>query len=476
MSTTRAIAHNTGIQIAGKIISTFLGLLAVAIMTRSLGVEAFGWFVTATSFLQFVGIMSDFGFTLVTANLLSQPELDQQKVLNNLFTWRFITATIVCALAAAVIFLFPYRIEIKIAVAVNAIAIWAASLNQVFIGLYQVRLRMIVVTVGEIMGRVLLVLGVTFVALEGRGFIPMVIAASAAPLIFTAYLAYRSNGVRFAFDRDISRLIFTRMWPTALAIFFNALYLQGDRVILPLFVSQAEVGLYGAAYRVLDLVLQVTAMVAGIMLPLMSYAWSRGERELFRHHYQMAFDFITLLLLPMLVGIALLSTQLITFVAGSAFAAAGPILRLLSIAILGYCFGMTFGHVIQAINRQREAIFVFLIDAILSIVGYFVFIPRFGVAGAIGVTIFSELFAGAGLYVIATHYAGIHPRFTTFFKILAASAIMGLSIQFAQPLPLFASIILGAAVYSILVIVFRIVSSATLREVLRMSPSVVTKE
>ena len=59
MSTARAIAQNTAIQISGKAVSTLLGLAAIAMMTRYLGVEKFGWYITAIGFLQFVGIFSD---------------------------------------------------------------------------------------------------------------------------------------------------------------------------------------------------------------------------------------------------------------------------------------------------------------------------------------------------------------------------------------------------------------------------------
>jgi len=59
----------------GKAISTALGLAAVMIMTRSLGVEKFGWYATTVGFLQFVGILSDFSFMLNTGNMLSEPDL-----------------------------------------------------------------------------------------------------------------------------------------------------------------------------------------------------------------------------------------------------------------------------------------------------------------------------------------------------------------------------------------------------------------
>ena len=51
MTTTRNIAHNTAYQLAGKILSTFLGVLALGMMTRYLGTEKFGWYVTTISFL-----------------------------------------------------------------------------------------------------------------------------------------------------------------------------------------------------------------------------------------------------------------------------------------------------------------------------------------------------------------------------------------------------------------------------------------
>src|SRR3989344_3895601 len=107
MSLTRSIAKNTTIQIVGKSVSTLLGLIAVAIMTRALCLEKFGLYVTATGFLQFIGIFSDFGFTIITAKMLSEPEFEKTKLLNNLFTWRFLTALFFQGLAPFVILLFP---------------------------------------------------------------------------------------------------------------------------------------------------------------------------------------------------------------------------------------------------------------------------------------------------------------------------------------------------------------------------------
>jgi O-antigen/teichoic acid export membrane protein len=57
MSLHRALAHSTILQIIGKSISTVLGFVAIAIMTRTLGVAQFGWYITASGFrLRHAGI------------------------------------------------------------------------------------------------------------------------------------------------------------------------------------------------------------------------------------------------------------------------------------------------------------------------------------------------------------------------------------------------------------------------------------
>ena len=159
MSLVRSIAKNTLIQIAGKGVSTLLGLLAVSILTRAMGAEKFGWYSTAIGFLQFVAVLTDFGFTVVTAKMLSEPNFDKRKLLNNLFTWRLITALASQSLAVGAIWLFPYSSTIKIATLILALSYIPNILNQVFTGYYQTKLRVDIQMAGEVLGRMALVVG-----------------------------------------------------------------------------------------------------------------------------------------------------------------------------------------------------------------------------------------------------------------------------------------------------------------------------
>lgn len=467
MSLIRVIAKNTSVQIIGKTISTILGLVAIGIMTRTLGVEKFGWYVTATGFLQFVGIFSDFGFTAITAKMLSEPEFDKTKLLNNLFTWRFITALFFQGLAPFIILLFPYPAPIKLAVAIMSLSFFAISVNQIFIGYCQSTLKMAIQMAGEILGRVVLVVGLLLISTKNYGFLPAMGIITLASVVYTFYLWLKTPAVKFSIDRAISKIIFQKIWPTAMTVIFNAFYLQGDRVILPLYTTQTDVALYGAAYRILDVITQSAWMIMGIMMPLVTFAWSRNLIDEFKRKYQMSLDLVTLFLMPMIAGIIVLAGPIMTLVAGKEFAGSGRILQFLSIAILGIAFGNIFGYMALAIDRQRQAMWIYFSDAVLTTIAYFILIPRYGIYGAAIAAIFSELYAGLGLMLLANHYAKFIPNFKTLGKIILASTIMGAAIYKLQPLNIISSIILGAAIYGLLVIGLRIVSKQTLLEVLK---------
>ena len=466
MSQTKQIYQNTIVQLVGKIISTLLGLAAVAIMTRSLGVEKFGWYATATGFLQFIGIFCDFGFTVISANMLSRPEFEKKSLFNNLFTLRFITALLFQGLLPFSIIFFPYPFEIKLAVAVIAISFINTSLNQVFIAALQTKLQMHLQSIGEIAGRVILVLGSLLVAKNDYGFLPMMAVITIASFFYTGYLWYKSDKIQFQLDRTISKAIFIQLWPTALAVIFNAIYLQGDRVILPLFVPQTDVAFYGAAYRVLDIVIQVCSMIMGIMTPLLAFAWSRKLTDDFKKNAQLSFDLLMTLLIPMICGAFVLAEPIMRFVAGADFAGAGKILQILIISIFGVCFGMVFGHLALAINKQKQVFWIYFSDAILSVVGYLIFIPKLGMYGAAYVTIFSEFYAGILLLLAAFYYSGFFPKLFTLVKIIFLSLLMSVLLYNLRDEPILVLISLAGLFYTLGAMALKIFSRDSLLQLI----------
>ena len=101
------VAKNTLIQIIGKVISTLLGLLAIAMITRYLSPAGFGEYTTITTFLAFLAVIAVLGLTLVTAQMLCDPSYEESKSLNNLFGLRLVSAIVFISLAPLIVLFFP---------------------------------------------------------------------------------------------------------------------------------------------------------------------------------------------------------------------------------------------------------------------------------------------------------------------------------------------------------------------------------
>lgn len=408
VSNMSSIKRNTIVQIAGKAVSSLLGLAAITIMTRRLGAEKFGWYITAIGFLQFFGVATDFGMIPVTAKMLAETDDGEKpRLIKNLLGFRLSTAVIAFVAAPTITLFLPYPTPIKLAIALVSVAFLGNAAAQIFTGYFQTKLQMSVYAASDVLSRLTLLAGVILAAWARWEFFPIMAIVAAASIIQTTFLWFRvqkSVPIGLAFDRAIWKKIMVAMWPVAVSILFNVVYLRGDAVILPLFRTQAEVGLYGAAYRVIDIAAQIAMMVMGVVLPLLAGSWSRGLIEEFRKHYREACRLLLALSIVATLGAYLFAGPIMRVIGGAAFAGAQSYLRILCLAMFGVFLGAVFGHTALAIGRQKETIWVYASDAALSLAGYLFFIPHFGAIGAASVSAFSELYAGIGLFFVVRRY------------------------------------------------------------------------
>ncbi len=468
MSTTKKIAHNTIIQLIGKIISTFLGLIAIGMMTRYLGQEQFGWYTTAIYFLQFVGILIDFGMIPVTAQMLSEGRFEKTTLFQNIFTFRLVTACLCLATVPFVILLFPYTTEIRHAVSIITISFIAIALNQVATGLLQYKLNMHIQAIAEVMSRIVLVVGLWAVIKGSYGFLPLMWVITVASIAHTAYLLYGVNKIqplRFSYDRLIWKAIMVKMWPIAISIIFNVMYLKGDAIILSLVRSASEVGLYGAAYRVIDLVSQTAMLLMGLLLPLLGFAYAQSDHSLFSKRYQQSFDGMMMMAIPMVAGLYMLATPIMTLVAGAEFSAAGVPLQILSLAIFGLYLGSIFGHVAVAIDQQKKTMWIYILGAGITLIGYLYFIPRFGMLGAAWMSVFSELLVGVLLFIVVHRILGERLSYKTFFKVCMATALMCVALWFFAHLHTLMRIGMAIAIYAVVLYALGGIKKQTLVEI-----------
>ena len=433
MSLQKKVAHNTLIQGASKIISTLVGLFALAIMTRYLSRDGYGAYTIVITFVSFFAIIADLGLTLTTVQLISDPQANEKKNLNNLFTLRIVSALIFLGLAPIIAIWLPYSHDIKIGIIIGAASFVFIAINQILVGLFQKNLCLEKVAIAEIASRLALLAGTWLAVSMDWGLMGMLWSAFVAnALSFLIHFAFSKKfaSIKFEFDWQVWKHIATTTWPLAIIIAFNLLYLKTDTLILSFVKTPEEVGLYGSAYKVIDVLTALPFMFAGVVLPIMAAAWFKKEKDYFHLILQKSWDFMIISACPILVGAQFLATQAMTLVAGKEFASAGPILRILILAVGMIFINSIVSHGIIAAGQQKKLIGAYIFTSITAIAGYLIFIPKFSYWGAAAVTVYSEtIIALLSLYYV-NKITGFRPRVKSLFQSLAASAIMALALIF----------------------------------------------
>lgn len=428
MELKKKIAYNTIVQIIGKVLSTLLGVVALAMMTRYLGTEGFGEYSTIITFVSFFAMSADLGLNLITTKMISDPnEKNTDRVLSNLFSIRFFSALLLLGLAPIFILFFPYSPVIKIGVAIATLSYVFPALNQILIALFQKTLEMKKAMLAEVVGKVFLVIIIFFFIKSDEGLNGILWASVISALISFAInwlLGKKSAQIKFAFDWSVWRTILRNSWPLALTIILNLIYQKSDIVILSLFKDIKEVGLYGAAYKTTEVINTLPYMFVGIMLPLFTFNWINKNLDFFRKIAQKSFDLMVIIGIPLLVGTQFTAREVVSLIAGKDFSDGGQALQILIISTLLLFVSCVFSHLIIAIGRQKKVIGLYVFTMITSLILYFILIPRYSYLGAALVSVYSNLLILIGSYYWVKKYTGFKPKTGVIKASLLASAGM----------------------------------------------------
>lgn len=446
----RKIAQNTLLQIGGKALGTVLSLVTFDLLLKYLGVDGYGALTVALNFAAFFAALVDFGFTLVTTQMISEPNANESKLLGNIFTLRALSSFLLLGGASVLVFFFPYALDVKIAAAVSCLSFFFGSLAWMFVGVFQKRLDLTWAVLAELLNRVVVVACVytllafpPSVALAASIFV----AGGIVQLIVTLLAVGRHLSIKPQISWVVWKTILRRSWPIGVSTAFNLVYLRGDVLFMSILgTSDYEIGLYGGAYKIVDVLTTVPVMFMGLILPMLTLTWAQGKKAAFREHLQRAVDGLAMLGIPFAFGAIAVGGPLLGLIDDD-LAAAGPVLAILGMATCAVFMNSIFGHTIVALNKQKGMILGYAFTAALSVVGYLILIPRAGALGAAWVTLVSEVLIGlltAGV-VFATSRVAI--ALTPSIRALGASIIMFVGLLLV-PLPhVLLSISWGIVVY-----------------------------
>lgn len=239
-------------------------------------------------------------------------------------------------------------------------------------------------------------------------------------------------------------------WPFAVIGALGILLTNTDILIISWMRSAAEVGVYSAVIRIVQVIYIIPAIVQTATLPAFSRLAQKDDAR-FRMGFERTLGFIFLASMPLALGGAILGTQIMGFVFGATYLSGGMALKILMLSMIFDFPASVIAAAVFAYSHQKSLIISSAIAGVANVAFDLLLIPRFGITGSAFATLGAQILSNWYLWHMMN---SINP-FTVFGrikKIMAASGIMGIAtiIFMVLHLNLLLVIALAAAVYFVI--------------------------
>lgn len=169
------------------------------------------------------------------------------------------------------------------------------------------------------------------------------------------------------------------------------IYVSSDVTLLTLFKGDEITGIYSISTKIYTIIKQFMNAVIGVILPRLSLYVGENRMEEYNNLLNKLFHVIMILILPSMVGIYMLSKEIIYIIAGQEFVSGYVSLQILGIALGLAVMSFFFVTSIMIVNKlEKYCLVSTLIAALINIILNFVFIPKWSLNGAAMTTVISE--------------------------------------------------------------------------------------
>lgn len=276
----------------------------------------------------------------------------------------------------------------------------------------------------------------------------VVVALTAGANIGTAILFaasfIREFGIPWArIDRAVAKDWLYSAVPIALSSLCIMVYYQFDTILMGLWRSEREVGLYTSAYRVIFLLAAMQLMVNQSAIPTLSNLYAHDKRKL-RRFVAVMMTVMAGMSLLVTAGTWVMAGPAIKLLYGSKFAGSMPVLKTLSWTMTLVYNECITAPLLYAAGKQIAHLKCVAMGAAINTLANFLLIPRFGMQGAAIATIIAE----GAVFTLLTYYAStiVELPLARMLKIAIAGALA--LVAFLAPpllaLPIFCVVILVA--------------------------------
>jgi O-antigen/teichoic acid export membrane protein len=401
----RAVIRGGAVRSGGYLIGVLLSLASMPLITRHLGVDDFGRFITISSLVTIVAGISEAGITNIGVREFTLQEPDARfRLLRSLLGIRLvITMTgVLAAVAFAGAVGYPRILVFGTAVAGAGLVL--TQLQATFTIPLASSLRFGWISALELLRQAVAVTFYVLLVVMGAHLLPFFASypvAGGAALVATILVVRKGVPLAPAVDLAEWRALLRDMLPYAAATALGIVYFRVTIIMLSLLAPASETGYFSAAFRVFEVLGGIAWLMVPSAFPILARA-ARDDPMRLRYVLQRTFE------VAVIVGVGF---ALVTFVgagftihvvAGATFDPSIAVLRIDSIAMLASFLVATWGFALLSLRRHGALMAANGISLAVALAAAGALIPPYGARGAAVSVITAEFTLAAAYGMILT--------------------------------------------------------------------------
>ncbi len=450
MERTRRVLGNTVLLTAVRVVVPLMSLAVVLAVSRLLGAEGLGRYTLVFTVLYVANTFAPLGlYGLLTREGARARERLSQLLGSALLLGACATIPVTLAMAAAGHWL-GYDAPTISALRLLSFAVLPCTVILLAEAACVAIERVRHVAVAALVDNGIKIAGGVVALVAGYGLdgviLFTVIGKAVAALLLIVLL--RREGCPVALpDRGMIRMLATAA-PTFLLIqIFATIYWRIDVLMLSKLGTVRDVGYYGAAYRIFELVIIVPQSLCLALYPQIVQA-ARGRAGELKTIGRETLRYLFAALLPAAVAATVVGDRMLELLYGTQFSPAIGTLTVLVWAVIPYTWVRYHAYVLVAIDQQRIDLLLNLAMSALNVALNLILIRDYGHLGAAIATLVSIVCYSACQFVyLRTHHPELVAPIPRAATALGAAAVMGGVLIAARGLPVLVALAAGGGVY-----------------------------
>lgn len=449
---------NAGALLASRLTIAILGWIGTVLIVRTLSVDNYGRFTLIFSVLGLLTIVTDMGIGRIALSGLIENGPDRPRFAGSYILLRCLMGIVGYGVALGFVAAL-YPPDVVQATAVAGIVVVLATPVSAYMTVHQAYRRMRGVAVAQAVSRVAQ-LGLTAaIAAAGGSLLLFTIPAVLAEIVALAWIAPAAHRLITFHYRPRLRTwweLLREAAPLAAGSALATLYYRVDSIMLSVLDSFTAVGVYGVAYKFVDLAHFLPTAVASALLPLLVAAWPQHPSA-FRFTLRRGATVLVLAAGLICVEFILFAEPLIRALYGDLYAEAALAAR---IVVLSQCLAFVTALALIAliaVGRHRRYPLIALVGLVLNVGLNVILIPQYSYLGAAITTLATEIVVMVWMCLEARRVDGLRPLprppLLRAAMVLAISAVAGVGLAAVLPWPVAAFLV--AAIFVVGVVVLR---------------------